>query len=178
MDIIALINKLGYGTIGKDWCSKVEDWRSWYKGNNKDFHRYNVYNGTQFVSCERATLGMAKKVCEDKADLLLNERVEINVGNEQAQAVIDDVLEANNFWVRGNQLVEVANATGTGAFIEYLDSGRVCIDYVDAGSIYPLRWSNVKIIDCAFASCDESGGSKFRVFLNLEGLFAYTRTYS
>lgn len=160
MDIIALINKLGFATIGKDWYAKVEDWRSWYKGNNKDFHRYNVYNGTQFVSCERATLGMAKKVCEDKADLLLNERVEINVGNEQAQAVIDEVLEDNNFWVRGNQLVEVANATGTGAFIEYLDSGRVSIDYVDAGSIYPLRWSNGKIIDCAFASVDVSGGAK------------------
>jgi A118 family predicted phage portal protein len=94
---------------------------------------------------------MAKKISEDKADLLLNEKVEISI-NDTMQEYLDDVLKANDFWVRGNQLIELANALGTGAFIEYMDGEEPKIDYVSALHIWPLSWLNGKITECAFAS--------------------------
>ena len=63
------------------------------------------------------------------------------------------ILERNNFRVRGNQLVELAFALGTGAFVEYLDAdGNVIIDYIRADMIYPLSWDNGDITECAFGS--------------------------
>lgn len=86
---------------------------------------------------------MAKTVAEDWANLALNEKVQITVGENTANERIWEVLDNNDFKVRGNQLVELAFALGTGAFIEYKDGDQVMIDYIRAGMIYPLSWTTV-----------------------------------
>ena len=159
-DLRVFLNALGYKTIPADWDEKVQDWKSWYKGHVDKFHDYNIYNGKETIGCHRKTLAMAKKVCEDKADLLLNEKVTITVSTESTQPntisplqqIVDDVLNKNSFWVMGNNLVELTAALGTGAFVEYLDSGEINIDYITADCIFPLSWSNGEITECAFAS--------------------------
>lgn len=181
MEIRKLLEKLGHkNLLSSDWYSTIDLWLNWYGGKAK-FHEYRIYNGQRFVPCTRKTLSMAKKVSEDKADLLLNEKVEITVtprtsSDKQStsntlQEYLDTVLMANNFWVRGNQLVELANALGTGAFVEFMDGEDVCIDYVPAPCIWPLRWSNGRIVDCAFASRLSTGENE-QTYINrhvLEG---------
>ena len=153
MDIISILNKLGYKTVSaKFYQDNITLWRDWYVGKVDSFHKYNVYNGVNMVGCMRKTLGMSKKVSEDKANLLLNEKVEINLENENSQDKLDKVLFDNNFWVRGNQLVELSQALGTGAIVEYLEGEEVKLDYIQADSIYPLTWNNGEIVECAFAS--------------------------
>ena len=94
---------------------------------------------------------MAKKVCEDWANLLLNEKVSIKAGSYEKR--LNEILEYNNFRVRGNQLIEIAFALGTGALVEYLDGdGDVVIDFIRADMIYPLSWDNGDITECAFGS--------------------------
>ncbi len=158
MEIRKLLEKLGHkNLLSSDWYSNIEKWLNWYGGKAK-FHDYTVYNGQQFVPCTRKTLGMAKKVSEDKADLLLNEKVEIAVaGGAELQKYLDAVLDDNNFWVRGNQLVELANALGTGAFVEFKENDVVRIDYIPASCVWPLSWRNGNITECAFASRLSSG---------------------
>lgn len=164
MDIIKILNKLGYSTVPSDFYSHIALWREWYKGKAK-FHNYKVYNGIQMVKQERQSLGMAKKVSEDKADLLLNEKVAITV-SEGIQGTLDSVLDENNFKVKGNQLIELSQALGTGAFVEYLEGEEIKIDYVQGDCIFPLTWTNGKITECAFASEYQEGGEK-RVYLNI-----------
>ena len=45
-------------------------WKSWYRGNVNDFHYYNatLADGST-IKCERLTMNMPKKVCEDFANL-------------------------------------------------------------------------------------------------------------
>lgn len=149
----------GYQTVSDETYSHVDEWLDWYQGEVESFHTYKIYNGATTVKQKRYRLGMAKKVCEDWANLLLNEKVSIKAGSYEAR--LNAILQANNFRVRGNQLVELAYALGTGAFVEYKDAaGGVIIDFVRADMIYPLSWDNGDITECAFGSTRVMGGKE------------------
>lgn len=150
MNIIEYLSKQNYNTVDNSFYSYIEQWMEWYKGKVEKFHNYNVYNGIQLVGKERYSLGMAKRVSEDWANLLMNEKVSISCDKLTG---LEDIFEYNNFNVRANQLIELAYALGTGAFVEYLGAdGEVIIDYIRADMIYPLAWENGDIIECAFGS--------------------------
>lgn len=140
----------GYNTASDDTYSHIDEWLEWYKGYVKKFHEYKIFNGTITTSNTRYTMGMAKKVCEDWANLLLNEKVAINAGEYTNR--LNEILTANNFLVRANQLIELTFALGTGAFVEYMAGEDVIIDYIRAEMIYPLSWDNGDITECAFGS--------------------------
>lgn len=147
------LQKLGLTVADTSAKSDIETWKAWYKGKVSSFHDYSVYNGIKHIGRERASLGMAARVCEDWADLLLNEKVKIATDNKAFNAKLDDVLEANGFYTEANRLVELTFALGTGAFVSYLDAdGEVVIDYIRADMIFPLTLSGGRVIECAFAS--------------------------
>ena len=139
-----------YNTATNETYSHILEWLEWYQNDVEKFHKYKVFNGVVTKEEERYKLGMAKKVCEDWANLLLNEKVAIKAGNYEKR--LQEVLDNNNFLVRANQLIEMAFALGTGAIVEYLDGEEVMIDYIRADMIYPLSWDNGDIIECAFGS--------------------------
>lgn len=129
----------------------INEWLAWYQNDVRKFHVYWIYDGIQSKKQKRYKLGMAKKVCEDWANLLLNEKVSIKAGAFDER--LNEILTFNNFHVRANQLLEITFALGTGAFVEYLDSEEnKIIDYVRANMIYPLSWDNGDITECAFGS--------------------------
>ena len=117
MMVIDKLKELGYTTIPKEFYQRVDDWRSWYQGNVKGFHRYMRYNGNKKVNVQRATLGMAKKVCEDWANLLMNEKVKITLEGKAEQEFIDRIFTQNNFAVKANEMQEMKSALGTVAYI-------------------------------------------------------------
>ena len=164
-NIIQKLNDLGYHTIDKSWYTYVANWDSWYKGNVADFHNFKVYNGQRHIDCKRYTLGMAKKICEDWANLLMNEKVQITLEGEREQAFIDGIFAASDFEANMNELQERAAARGTYAIIprvrgaETDSDGKIirgggasiALDYITAERIFPLSWSGRKIVECAFA---------------------------
>lgn len=164
MDIKKYLNKAGYDTVGSSFYSLIRVWKSWYVGNVNKFHRYKMYNGKDHVPCRRLSLGMAKKLSEDIADLLLNERVQITIQDPATSEFVMGVFDDNNFSVIGNEYQERKAYTGTVAYVPYLDnidvsedgavipgdSGKVKINYVSAPNIYPLSWCNGYISECAF----------------------------
>lgn len=160
------LRKQGYNVLSDNFYHQISLWESWYKGKVRTFHRYNQYNGKKLISRERATLSLAKRVCEDWANLILNEKFEISVNNEKADKFLKNVLFNNRFYVSANRLIELTYALGTGAFVEYLSDGEVIIDYIRADMIYPLSWDNGRITECAFASEKVIGG-KTHIYLNM-----------
>lgn len=165
MTIADKLKELGFTTINESFYSKVQEWKSWHEGNVKGFHRYKIRNGSGIVRCKRYSLNMGKKIPEDWANLLMNERVEITLEGSKEQAFIDRVFEENNFRVKSNEMQEIAFALGTVAFIprvvgmEVTEEGPVpgsaagiIIDYVTVEHIWPLSWQNGVIIECAFDS--------------------------
>ena len=163
-----LLRKLGYEPLPCD-RERISEWFAWYKGKVDTFHNYSQYNGKKKVRRRRATLGMAKKVCEDWANLLLNEKVAFSAGSKALTSRAEEILLANNFRVRGNQLLELSFALGTGAFVEYVEDGQVRIDYVRADKIYPLSQKHGSVTECAFCS-EKVIGKKACVYLQMHVL--------
>lgn len=145
------LEKQKYNTASDSTYSHIDEWLEWYQGDVKKFHVYKIFNGVSLKSHKRYRLNMAKRVCEDWANLLLNEKVAIKAGKYSER--LEQILKANNFYLRANQLIEMAFALGTGAFVEYKDAdNNVIIDYVRADMIYPLSWDNGEITECAFGT--------------------------
>ena len=140
-----------YSTVPDETYSYINDWLEWYQDDVDKFHHYKIWNGVVMTSHERYRLGMAKKICEDWANLLLNEKISIKAGDYETR--LGKILRFNNFHIRANQLIELSFALGTGAFVEYKDADRnVIIDYIRADMIYPLSWDNGDITECAFGT--------------------------
>lgn len=173
--VILKLNELGYTTIPESFYSKVAEWKSWYQGNVKGFHSYRVRNGEGMVNCKRYSLGMGKKLCEDWANLLMNEKVQITLEGQKEQEFIDRILTENNFAVKANEMQEMKSALGTVAYIprvvgqEVNESGEIVpgnasgivLDYVTIENIYPLAWQNGYISECAFSSVVTRNGHDY-----------------
>lgn len=162
MNVIKYLRQAGYDTVNGEFYGKISEWKSWYEADVRNFHRYRIYNGRNTIKCRRLSLGMAKKLCEDIADLLLNEKVLITIEDEKTHKYVMDILKDNNFDVLGNEYQERKAYTGTVAYVPYIDGmaiddsgrmvsgGAVKINYVSAENIYPLTWDNGYITECAF----------------------------
>jgi len=171
--------------FGADICddgmhSLIDSWREWYSGNAEGFHRVFVNNGLSTVSRDMFSLHMAKRVCEDWANMLLNEKTKIVVGDKNSSLYLqggDDsggVFGENDFWTGANRLVEKAFALGTGAIICYLEnaavsgdgtlcespSGKIRFDFIGAENIFPISWCGDRITEAAFVSEITENGEK------------------
>lgn len=162
MDIFAYFKNKGIDTLDATYYRRIEIWRSWYNSNVRKFHKYRVYRGNgSYVNCERYSLGMAKKVCEDIADLLLNERVTITLEDTKTDTFVKDVLEANTWGELGNEFQEWKAALGTVAYVVYVKDaivdeagnmagGSIGINFVEASNIFPTSWQNKVVTECIF----------------------------
>ena len=187
MNIIEKLKSLGYATIPEEFYRKVSEWKSWYQGDVKGFHQYKVRNGHNTVRCRRYSLGMGKKIPEDWANLLMNEKVSVTLEGKKEQEFVDRVFEGNNFMVKANEMQELAFALGTVAFIprvvgmEITETGPtagsakgIVLDYVTVENIWPLAWQNGTITECAFSSIVTVNGKSYcylQIHHKVDGLY-------
>ena len=107
MNILEKLKGLGFDTVPEEFYKQnVDVWQSWYEGKVNSFHKYKLYNGKKFVKLERFSVGMGKQVCEDWANLLMNEKVKITLEGKKEQEFFDSVCKANNFVVKVNEMQE------------------------------------------------------------------------
>lgn len=182
MNILEKLKEKGFDTIPAEFYGQIELWKSWYDGSVRDFHNYRVFNGQKTVQCKRYTLGMGKKVAEDWANLLLNEKVKITLEGQKEQKFFDSVCKANNFEVKANEMQEMKAGLGTAAYVGRVtgltmkeDTGRITgggevkIDYVTSPNIFPLSWENGFVKECAFTSSAAIKGEKY-IYLQIHRL--------
>lgn len=120
-------------------------WKSWYRGNVNDFHYYTEMINGQSTKCERLTMNMPKKLCEDITKLLWTEKTQINLSNKNATKRLWEVLDSkeNDFTVNLPIFIEKMLALGNGATVEYKDeNNRTIIDYIDGDVIIPYKFTN------------------------------------
>jgi len=165
----------------------AQDWLSWYRGNVRHFHNYRVYNGTNYLNLIRKTLMMPKFVCETWANLLLNERCEIVIPDDDKKK-LDDILTATNFWQKANEGVEKSFALGIGALVvnvkgaEIGDKGtikkekaKVTVDFVNETRLYPITIEDMNVTECAFVTkmTDET---KVVIHQKVDGIYVIKNT--
>lgn len=177
MKIQTFFRKMGYDiTEYENMKTYVEIWNSWYKGKVPSFQNYYIYNGEKKVLKQRKTMGMAKKICEDFADLLLNDKVVFNIGKEEESKKVNAILDSNDFYVLANEGIERSFWGGTGAFvlnikdliydtntkiIKATEESRLKIEFVTVDKIIPLTYEGKKVIECAFITNKTINGQKF-----------------
>ena len=128
-------------------------WLQYYKGDVDKFHHFKEYNGINNITRVRKTLNMPKKICEDWANLLLNEKTDVVIGDDDQQDALWDLLNKVYFWTKGNEGVEKTFALGAGAFLETFDEqGNERLSFVTRKKIYPITFDQDKITECAFVN--------------------------
>ena len=151
--VIAYLKSKSLNVISnEDIATKMEVWQQWYKGCVDKFHKYKVYSGKKKLELERKTLNLPAKVCQRWADLLLNEKVEINSADEYTQTKLNHLLKQVNFKVRGNNLLETAFAIGGCFLIQYWDGEKTNQKYITQEYMYPITYDSGRLIEAAFAS--------------------------
>lgn len=140
---------------------------TWYQGFVKDFHKYYIKTGSgqdDFVTLTKLQLNMGKKVGEDWANHLINEKCDIVIPNEKANELLDTLLQKTKSWVKLNKGVEQSFALGYGCMVQGVkdlvinDTGEITSkaeayiinDFVPAVYCRPLTFVNREVEDIAF----------------------------
>lgn len=156
--------------------SYISLWNKWYKGKVPSFHTYTVFNGQKKIRRERLSMKMAKQVCEDWASLLMNEKVQIVVKD---QDILEGLLMNLDFWNKANESVEKGFALSMCAVVINVCGLRLkeveteqenTKDYVmdeestkdsylelsvhSANTLVPITWRNGKCIEAGFVQED------------------------
>lgn len=173
--IFQILREKKFDTVPEEFYDHIDKWKQWYKGNVDKFHDYYVFNGQDYIKCRRFSLGMAKKVSEDWAGLLMNEKVAITLEGEAEQSFFDSVCRDNNFTVKANEMQELGAALGTYALVPRVtnigvtpsgglvpdSTAEIKVDYITADKIFPLAWENGKITECAFGTVKVVDNNKY-----------------
>lgn len=132
---------------------------------------------------------MAKKVSEDWANMLFNEKTRITLDHKHSSNVLqgDDenggILAENEFWANMSRMAEQTFALGTGAAVLRLENANVSgdgtllyspdakirIDWLSAENIIPLSWQQDRITEAAFVSDVVDEGERY-TYLQLHRL--------
>lgn len=166
-----LNTNFGY-SLDTDYYNIIDVWKDWWKGFHEPFHRIVFENGEKRRTRDMYTMKMAKKVCEDWASILINDKTFIKLDDEYtAKILLGDtenggVLGSNNFWDMANDLMEKMMYSGTcaviirlkdmryskdGKFIKSPDA-KIDLNYLEGDRIIPLTVDNGEISEAAFCS--------------------------
>ena len=144
-NIASTLNKKGINlTVGTIY-DLMAVWKSWFRGNVNDFHYYTEVVCGKSVNCERLTMNMPKRNCEDIASLLWTEKTRIDLSNKTATKRLWEVLDSkeNSFTVNAPIFIEKVLALGTGVTVEYKDeNNKTIIDYIDGDLVIPYKFTN------------------------------------
>lgn len=149
-DLYKLFTQQGYNVVIGDIYKQQQKWLNWYRGEVNDFHYFSVktINGAT-IGKHKPSLNMAKKVAEDWASLLFNEKVELTVSNQKAQERINEVLLDNNFVDEMTNFVELSMVYGTGVTVEYIAENEVKLNFIYGDKIMPIGYENSTITEIA-----------------------------
>lgn len=151
-----LQTQTSYRTVSDSMYDKIGEWLTWYQNAGGSV----VSEGAAESMLKYRRLGLAKKVCEDWADLLMNEGISVTAGSFDSR--LNQILEENHFTVRAKRMLETSFALGTGAFTEYRDpDGNIRLDCIRGDMICPITWNGGEITECAFGSVRTVNGNDY-----------------
>lgn len=120
--VIEYLNKTYGYDLNSSYYTYIAEWRDWWTGFHRPFHHFVEMRQNKPIHRELFTLHMGKKVCEDWASLLMNDKTRIDAGEQNQVFLLGNGTERGlfdelAFWLRENELIERAFATGTGAAV-------------------------------------------------------------
>ena len=186
MDIIQTIKRIANRRYAEGQSGYIPVWQQYYGGDYANLH-YKIDTGIgETLKLTKKTLNLPKKICEDFANFILNEKCEIIVPKE-AQEKLNAFLDRELFWSKANSLVEQAMALSLGAIVEGVKDlevndegimtkkGQLKVRYINATKVYPITIEDGKVIECAFASSNTEYTDLELHLLNKKGNYVIKR---
>ena len=146
-DLGKLFTQKGYNPIIGNTYMKIEEWLSYFRGSVNNIHHFTrkTMSG-HTIDVYKPSLQIPKKVAEEWAGLMFNEKVELLTGVEASQTVLDEVLKDNHFVEEMTTFLElIMGAYGTGAIIEYVADDKVKLNFVYGDKIMVIDYENSTI---------------------------------
>ena len=85
---IEYLNKTKGLQIDASYYAKIEKWRQWWQGYVPSVHNIKITREDGEHKRRRASLRMPKRVCEDWANLLLNDKTTFQIGDAATAAYL------------------------------------------------------------------------------------------
>ena len=162
-----LTSFLGYEIKVGDYYNKVQEWKNWYDGYVKDFHS-NMENGRKV---RKFSMGMAKKIGEDYASMVVNEQTKIETPDKAVQEFLvgdednsGGILKEINFWKNCNDYCErtfgyagaFAGIVGLNNAVMWpngeINGGKYTVRFCTSEHIIPISWDGNDVSEAAFYS--------------------------
>lgn len=167
---------LGYDIKVGDYYNRLKDWKGWYDGYVKDFHS-KMENGR---AVRNFSMGMAKKIGEDYASMVVNEQTKIRTPDKAVEKFLvgdednsGGLLKQINFWKSMNDYCErMYGYAGSFAGIVGLDGatlnangdlegGKYNVRFVTSEHIIPISWDGKDVAEAAFFSVKTVKGNTY-----------------
>ncbi len=172
--VMDILNREFGGNLDPSYhTTYIREWAQWWEGRTNSFHMYReACADGRTLTRHIYSMRMAKKICEEWAAILLNEKTEIVVDDDPSNEFLQGidgyggVFGDIDFWGEANALVEKAFYSGTGAFLLKVDglsvyedgrigssaNAKLRMEYLPAQCIIPLTERYGQITEAAFVS--------------------------
>lgn len=129
-----------------------------YSGYLDEWHHmsYRTSDG-QIKTRDRLSMGMGKKIAEEMATLIFNEKASITIDDTAAHEFVEETLKKNGFHKNFSRYLEYAYALGGMAVKVYFYDGQVKLAYAVADAFYPLSSDSENIDEALFISEERRG---------------------
>lgn len=131
------------------YYGKIEEWRDIYAG----LPPWKTVSFTTLTGKKTRRMDMlntAKLLCDSLSAFTFAEQCDIAVSDSEYDKFLTGTLNSVHFWELLPEWLSCAYALGGGALKVFSDGGKICIDFVDAGSFFPVKWTGHVITAGAF----------------------------
>ncbi|EAC2961403.1 phage portal protein [Listeria monocytogenes] len=131
----------------------IDMWKRLYQGHYAEWHNLNYEHNGKPINRRQLSMNLPKITAKYMSKLLFNEKVKINIDNEQAEEFVLNVLKTNGFTKNMERYIEYGEAMG-GFVIKVYHDGKqnVKVSFATADCMYPLSNDSENVDECVIAN--------------------------
>ncbi len=132
---------------------RIQQWDA-VRRSEGAFWNWQERKGGRSLKVHRRSVHPAKRVCDEWARLLMNDKTEVVCEDQECTDRLAELFRSTGFFARGQQLVSKAFALGTCGMSMWLDldAGKAQVRRYDAKCTLPLSWDDDGVTECAFVT--------------------------
>ncbi|EAE7284466.1 phage portal protein [Listeria seeligeri] len=140
----------------------IDIWKRLYQGHYAEWHNLNYEHNGNPVNRRQLSMNLPKVTAKYMSKLLFNEKVKINIDNEEAEKFVLNVLKTNGFTKNMERYIEYGEAMGGFVIKVYHDGNQnVKVSFATADCMYPLSNDSENVDECVIANSFQKNGKYY-----------------
>ncbi|HEM1440042.1 phage portal protein [Listeria monocytogenes] len=131
----------------------IDIWKLLYQGHYAEWHNLDYEHNGNRVNRRQLSMNLPKVTAKYMSKLLFNEKVKINIDNEEAEEFVLNVLKTNGFTKNMERYIEYGEAMGGFVIKVYHDGNQnVKVSFATGDCMYPLSNDSENVDECVIAN--------------------------